>query len=427
MVLCAFLCRGFGLTDSAAGTAGKASIAVFPCKAVGGVTMTEVAFITERITLEILRQEIYTVIDKYEIAKRTGIKDMDLSDRISGPGVYFDLGGKCRADQVIWSSLARKGAALQLDLYLGSVPARQPRDSSSISIIGSTLELAEQVSLVLGRLFHVTVSAAASPSAVGGSRIVYTPAAQPKPTRLTINTEPEGATVYLNSVKAGITPYVRDSLKVGAYICRLEKYGYTIYSEKIILYEGAEKKMTVRLDRIFGSLTVNSIPSAAAVTLSNGITGRTPFFCDTLRTGLYNLNVALDGYAPYKQTLTVSRKKSDTVNARLVSLRHLDSLKQAARLRNRLVRRIVFGTLTAGFFGAGLYYNSKAAAARDEEESAYAAYQQLDGGSTPQEFAAAYALVEASRKEVDSYCGTRNVLYIISGVFGAGLGISIKF
>jgi hypothetical protein len=427
MVLCGLLLNGFCLAETAAGNASKTSIAVFPCKAVGGVTMTEVSFITERITMEILRQDIFTVIDKYEISKRTGIRDMDLCGSISNVTIYFDLGGKCGADQVIWGSLTRKGAVLQLDLYLGRVPARQPHDSCSTSLIGSTLELSEQVPLILGKLFHLTVSATASPSAGGVSRIVYAPIQQPLPTKLTINTEPEGARVFLNNVEAGVTPYVRDSLKVGTYICRLEKYGYSNYSEKIILYQNADKKMMVRLDKLFGSLTVNSTPAAAALTLSNGITGRTPFTCDTLMAGLYNLNLALDGYAPFKQTVSIARKKCDTVTAQLVSLKYLDSLKQVARRKNRLVRRIMFGTLTAGFFGTGLYFNSKAAGARDEETSAYAAYQQLNGSSTQQEFAAAYDRVEASRKEVDSYCGTRNVLYIISAVFGGGLGISIKF
>jgi hypothetical protein len=427
IVIGGLLSNGFCLSDTLSGGNRKASIAVFPCRAVDGVTITEVSFITERITMEILRQDLFTVIDKYEIAKRTGTQNLESFNTISNVNTYFDLGGKCRADQVVWGSLARKGAVFQLDLYLGSVPARQPRDSSSTSIIGSTLELSEQVPLLLGKLFHLAVTATAPSSPGGVSRVVYSPIPQPRPIRLTVRSVPDSARVYVNDVEVGVTPYVRDSLNAGTYRCRIEKYGYAPFSEKIVVYQNDDKKILAYLDKVFGSLTVHSTPAAAAVTLSNGITGHTPFTCDTLRTGLYNLHLVLDGYAPYKQTLSIARKKNDTVTARLVSLKYLDSLKRESRRKNQLARRIGFGTLTAGFFGTGLYFNSKAGKARDEETSAYNAYQQLAGTSTPEEFAAAYDRVQASRKEVDSYCGTRNVFYIIAAVFGAGLSISIKF
>jgi hypothetical protein len=427
IVIGGFLFNGFCQSATPSGGNRKASVAVFPCKADNGVTVTEVSFITEKITLEILRQDQFTVIDKYEIAKRTGNRNMESYDTISNVNTYFNLGGKCGADQVVWSSLTRKGAVFQLDLHLGSVPDRQPRDSCSTSIIGSTMELSEQVPLLLGKLFHLAVTASMSSSTAGVPKIVYTPIPQQRPIRLTVRSVPEGARVYLNDVESGVTPYVKDSLRAGTYFCRIEAYGYAPFSEKIVVRQNDDKKILTYLEKVFGSLTVNSTPLAAAVTLSNGVTGHTPFTCDTLRAGTYTLHLMLDGYAPYQQTFTIARKKNDTVTTRLVTLKYLDSMKQVARRKNQLIRRIGFGTLTAGFFGAGMYCNIKAQEAIDRETNAYNAYQQLSSSSTPEEFAAAYDRVKAIRKEADSYRGKRNVFYIISAVCGAGLSISIKF
>ena len=421
------LFNGFCQSDTSSGGSKKSAVAIFPCNANDGVTITEVSFITERITLEILRLDLFTVLDKYEIAKRAGNRNMESYDTITNVNTYFDIGGKCRADQVVWGSLARKGTVLRLDLHLGNVQTRQPHDSCSTSIFGSTMELSEQVPQLLGRLFHLAVTTTASPSTAEVPQIVYTPIVQPRPIKLTVRSVPEGARVYLNDAKAGVTPYIRDSLRAGTYICRIEQYGYMPFSEKIVVHQNDDKKIMIYLEKAFGSLTVNSTPAAAAVTLSNGVTGHTPFTCDTLKSGTYTLHLILDGYAPYQQTLSIVRNKNDTVTVHLVSLKYLDSLKHEAWLKNRLIRRIGFGTLTAGFFGAGLYYNAKAQEARNKETSAFNAYQQLNGTSTPEEFAAAYDRVKSSRKEVDSNCGTRNALYIIAAVFAAGLSISIRF
>ena len=214
--------NGFCMSDTSSEGNRKASVAIFPCKAGDGVTITEVSFITEKITLEILQQDLFSVINKYEIAKRTGNRDLESYDTISNVNTYFDLGGKCRADQIVWGSLARKGTALRLDLHVGSVSGRQPHDSCSTAIIGSAMELSEQIPQLLGKLFHLTVTAA-PPSTAGAPRIVYTPIPQQRPIRLTVRSVPEGARVYVNNVEAGVTPYVKDSLRAGAYICRIRK------------------------------------------------------------------------------------------------------------------------------------------------------------------------------------------------------------
>lgn len=418
---------GFCQSDSVQAGSRKPVIAVFPCMAGDGVIVTEVSFITEKVTLEILRQGQRAVIDKYEIAKRAGIRFMEAFDTIATSRTYFDLGQKCGVDQILWGKLARNGANLQLDLYLGDARTRQQQDAGSTSIFGSTLELAEQVPQLLGRLFHLAVTTYASATSGGAPQVVYAPIKVVRPVKLTVNSVPEGARVFLNGTEAGVTPFTRDSVKAGIYDCRLEKYGFLTFSEQILVQQNQDKTMTAYLEKAFGSLTVNSVPPAAAVTLSNGVAGRTPFTCDTLRPGVLTVKFVLEGYAPCSTTVTIVRKKNDTVTMPLVSLKYLDSLKRVARLRNQFIRRIGFGSLAAGAAVTGLVFNIRAGGALDDERSAYDAYRRLDAGNTAAEFNAAYDRVEESREKVESNCRTRNVFYILTAVFSAGLGISIKF
>jgi hypothetical protein len=421
------LFNGFCQSDTSSGRNRKTSVAIFPCKADSGVIFTEVYFITERITLEALRLNQFTVIDKYEIAKRAGNRDLAAYDTISDISTCFDLGKKSGADQIVWGSLARKGAMLLLDLRLGNVALRQLYATASTSIVGSTLDLAEKVPQLLGTLFNLTVTPTKPYSAAGVPQIEYKPIPQPRPIKLTVRSVPEGARVYVNGAEAGTTPYAKDSVKAGSYTCRIEKYGYLPFSEQITVRPNDEKKMLIYLEKAFGSLTVQSTPTGAAVTVSNGVTGHTPFTCDTLRAGTDTLRLMLDGYAPFKRTFTVVRNKSDTVTAQLVSLKYLDSMKKETRRKHQIFRRIGFGALSAGFFGVGLYYNHKAHEALERETSAFNAYKQLDGSSAPAEFDAAYLKVQTSRQEAISNCKKRNVLYSIAGVFCAGLCISIRF
>jgi hypothetical protein len=426
MVGC-LLVNGFSQATNASGENRKASVAIFPCKADSGVTITEVSFITERVTLEILRQNQFSVIDKYEIAKRTGINSTETYDTITRFNTYFDIGKKCVADQIVWGTLSRKGAMLQLDLRLGDVPKQQVHSTVSTSIVGSTLELSEKIPQLLGTLFNLTVTTTQPSSAGGMPHIVYQPIQQPNPTRLIVRTLPDSARIFLNEVERGITPFVKDSIDPGTYNCRVEKYGYLPFSGAIKIRQNDEKKILVFLERAFGSLTVNSTPEAATVTMSRGVTGITPFTCDTLRPGRDTLRLLLDGYAPIKKKIKIIRNKSDTVRVQLFTFKYLDSVKKENRRRNQIIRRIGFGTLTAGCLGFGLFYNFKAHDAFKRETNAYNEYRQLNSNSPPEMFDAAYNKVQTARNEGISNCKTRNVFYSLTAVFGAGLCISVRF
>jgi hypothetical protein len=393
----------------------KPLIAVFPCEIDSATTVTEASFITDRITLEIIKRDAYTVRDRYAIAKAVGRG----SGEIACPDVacYFERAGACDAGLAIWGTLMRNGSALRLELELGDVAARQIKNSISFSYNGSSLELAEKIPTVLAGLLNLPPPVAPVP----------TPAQIPPPAKLTLRSDPAGAKVLINGNNAGTTPCTIDGIANDTCSIVLDLPGFYTFTERLSLKTGGSKKIFVHLRKLFGSLAVHSSPPHAEVIVAGVLKGTTPYGCDTMRPGSYSLRLSLDHYASITKSISIVSGKSDTVSATLISLAYLDSLSHAKAEKNRLVRKIVFGTGAAAFLGTGFYFNMQAHRALDDEKQAYAAYMRLTGSTTVDEFTASFTNYKNDKNKSDDLLSKRTICYVIGSVFLAGFGISIKF
>ena len=384
------------------------------------MTVTEASFVTDRITLETIRQGVYAVIDKYEIEKRISPVLLSAFDTASTAEPYYGLAERCKTPLFIWGKLSKNVSSIQLDLLLCDVAARQVKNSVSIAVPGSTFDLVEQIAPMLVKLFNLAATS-------DGGKTVYTPILSPRPSGLIVHSDPEGATVLLNDVIKGETPFSMDSINSGSYSLALERKGYTRFSDTIVIVPNEDRKILVHLNTIYGALTVRSSPSRAKVALSNGITGVSPFTCDTILSGKFLLRLSLEGYVPDSQTVSIGSGKHDTLNFSLVPQRYIDSINHVRHLKNQLIRRIVFGSVTGTFLSFGVYYNVKAQKSIDRENDAYAVYSNLNDANTPDEFDAAYSKYNKYKKESESLCTTRNVHYILAGLASIGLALSIPF
>jgi hypothetical protein len=399
-------------------------VAVFPCKTGLGVTVTEGSFISERITLEILKQGQYAVIDKYEIQNKLGLA-FEFRDTCSAPSSYFEVGRKCGVQWAVWGMLSKKQGALALELHSGNVVSRSVEHSVSTTVVGSTLELADQIPPLLAELFNMSV--AVSPTSSGAPKSVYVSKPLPKPITLTINSEPTGAKVYLNGEETGTTPCSKDSLFQGTFDIAFDKYGYKKFSTQITLKPDVDKSVFAKLERAFGSLTVVTTPPKAQCSLNNGVRGITPFSCDTIRPGECELKLSLDSYAPVTRKVLIGLGSADTIIQPLVTLRYLDSLKQVHYKQRQIARKIIFGAGSALCLGVAIAANSTAQNDLQMQRSAYTAYSQLTSANTAAEFDARYADYSAGRSTTNKALSTRNLWIGVGTAFLAALTISFKF
>lgn len=121
---------------------------------------------------------------------------------------------------------------------------------------------------------------------------------------LTVKTEPAGAEVTLNGVKAGTTPYYNDKLLIGDYKMELTRKGCRDESRSFSIGDGESRTFNERLVD-FCSATVTASPYSAMVSVNGGDWYFTPYKLNLLP-GEYKLTFEKSGYL----TKTI-RKKLD--------------------------------------------------------------------------------------------------------------------
>ena len=128
---------------------------------------------------------------------------------------------------------------------------------------------------------------------------------------LLLNSEPEGAEVYLwkegeKEEWYGVTPFQK-KMEYGRYMFRLKK---AKYHDEMGMAEVNQPRVqfdVMKLTPAFGSVYVTSNPPGASVTLDGESTGKvTPCTLEEVKSGEHEIRLYKDNYSPITQTVTVS-------------------------------------------------------------------------------------------------------------------------
>ncbi len=142
---------------------------------------------------------------------------------------------------------------------------------------------------------------------------------------LVVDSTPGDAAVYVDDVYSGTTHYgglqIAD-LSPGLHTIRLEKDGYKPYTVtdyntpagyatyltnvRLIPIATATPTPTATGSTTTASVTLDSTPSGASVSLNNEFRGYTPLTISGLAPGSYSVLVSRDGYMTWQTTLTVA-------------------------------------------------------------------------------------------------------------------------
>jgi len=124
--------------------------------------------------------------------------------------------------------------------------------------------------------------------------------------RLAVNSNPVGASVFVNGRLAGATPLSVGGLKHGEYTLRVEKDGFASLVKTIQL-GGADLELHETLKRNgIGSLSVDIKPYGAEVLLDGEVFGTTPLVRDDVPIGPHELLIRKTNFKPYMQRVEVS-------------------------------------------------------------------------------------------------------------------------
>ena len=133
-----------------------------------------------------------------------------------------------------------------------------------------------------------------------------------------INSNPSGASVYLDNKYVGKTPFQTDNLDEKNYALRLSKPGYQDYSDHFNVLKGESRQINERLILLTGSVDVISDPPGARIYLGDKLLKNiTPFNIKNVPAGNNTITVKKDGYTDYSTTIYVRSGNTETINASL--------------------------------------------------------------------------------------------------------------
>jgi hypothetical protein len=175
----------------------------------------------------------------------------------------------------------------------------------------------------------------------------------PSPTSFRVNSDPEGAYVYVDGALAGITPHQDGAIESGWRTVVLTMRDHAERDTLVYVDPEAATTLTLALDPLVeapisaassepppapvvdepvqpnreaavtaqkaGELRVTSIPDRAVVRLGGEVMGRTPLLLGDLAPGMYDLALSMPGYASQTRRVDVGPGRRATVRVELVA------------------------------------------------------------------------------------------------------------
>lgn len=153
-----------------------------------------------------------------------------------------------------------------------------------------------------------------------------------------IDSKPDRGSIYLdNGDMKMTTPSQLDSITAGQHTIEVRKPGYRPYKRNITVKEGEILSLNALLIQdvrrvSYGSLTVASQPSGAAVSIDGRDTGsRTPCTINEIIAGEHTVEISKSGYQPYKLAPVIQSGQTSKVSVNLTRIQQRDAGRVAQK------------------------------------------------------------------------------------------------
>jgi serine/threonine-protein kinase len=168
-----------------------------------------------------------------------------------------------------------------------------------------------------GALGIALVVAAALALAVGG---IFWMAPDAAPLALSVQTDPEGAEVFIDDAPVGVSPVALSPVTEGEHVVRVTKAGFLPLEETVSISGGARPEpLVLALQPARISLFVESIPPGALVSIDGAEAGKTPLEDFEVDPGQHEVQVEQNGYEVWRSAVAAQAGESVNLVARLRS------------------------------------------------------------------------------------------------------------
>lgn len=156
--------------------------------------------------------------------------------------------------------------------------------------------------------------------AVGSTPVVENIPLTPITSTVLILSTPPGATISRDGANAGITPLLIPELPIGKYRIDITLSGYKSQQQELNISGSAPQRIKAELVSSSATLSVDSTPSEASVSVNGIFRGTTPIKIDKIQEGQSSLEVTAAGYAPYKEQVQLAAGEVFSVHVPLQAL-----------------------------------------------------------------------------------------------------------
>jgi hypothetical protein len=140
------------------------------------------------------------------------------------------------------------------------------------------------------------------------------------PGTLSISSEPSDAAIFIGSREAGRTPLIIADPSSGSHNVAVKKDGYEDWKETVNIVSGKEIVLTAVLQLKPGSLSINSKPSDAVIYIDDKEAGTTPLIITDPDQGKHLVEVRMEGYEGWSESVIIEPGKKATLTAVLQQL-----------------------------------------------------------------------------------------------------------
>ncbi|MDE4908701.1 PEGA domain-containing protein [Methanogenium marinum] len=184
---------------------------------------------------------------------------------------------------------------------------------------------------------------------------------------LSVNSNPDGADIYLDKWKYGITPMRTGGISTGSHLIEIKKEGYIDLAKSVNVTEGIVTPVTFSLISIeehnlqeeeklrkeqmnrTGTLSFISSPSGAIIFIDSISQGATPNTVTDLTPGAHQVELMYEGYQEYQGSVVLSRGEKRSFN---ITMQRLPDPKFAPAS----VFPAIFSLLVAALFVTHKWY-----------------------------------------------------------------------
>jgi len=193
------------------------------------------------------------------------------------------------------------GATVSLDgIAIGSTPLQHRAEAGD-----RVLEIRRQGFKPLSRRLLVTAGEAVE---LGLVHLV------PNDGRLAVISNPAGASVTVDGVFRGSTPLELDLAPSTEYGVRVSMAGHVTFYTGVEISSDRRSEVRAELEMLSGEVTITSLPPRAEL-LIDGVSSGTTDQTLQLEARLHRIEIQLEGYVPYRTTLTPEPGLTQAVHA----------------------------------------------------------------------------------------------------------------